>query len=44
MDAIKKARPSAVKGSYIRKVTLTTTMGPGITVDLNQAQAMSVKD
>jgi len=44
MDAIKKARPSAAKGSYIRKVTLATTMGPGITVDLNQVQAMSVKD
>ncbi len=40
MDAIKKARPPAAKGSYIRRVTLTTTMGPGIKVDANQAQAM----
>ena len=40
MDAIKKARPPAAKGTYIRRVTLTTTMGPGIKVDANQAQAM----
>jgi large subunit ribosomal protein L1 len=40
MDAIKKARPPAAKGTYIRRVTLTTTMGPGIKVDPTQAQAM----
>lgn len=44
MDAIKKAKPTAAKGSYIRKVTVSTTMGPGIPLDLSQAQAMSVKD
>jgi len=44
MDAIKKARPTAAKGSFIRKVTVTTTMGPGIAVDLNQAQSMSVNE
>jgi len=44
MEAIKKAKPAAAKGSYIRKVTLTTTMGPGITVDLNQAQSMGSKE
>ena len=30
MDAVHKARPAGAKGEYIRKVTLTTTMGPGI--------------
>jgi large subunit ribosomal protein L1 len=44
MDALKKARPAAAKGSYIRKVTVSTTMGPGIIVDLNQAQSMSGKE
>lgn len=44
MEALKKARPAAAKGTYIRKVTLSTTMGPGIIVDLNQAQAMNAKE
>jgi large subunit ribosomal protein L1 len=44
MDAIKKAKPAAAKGSYIRKVTVTTTMGPGIRVDAVQAQNMSTKE
>lgn len=33
LDAIKRARPSAAKGTYIRKVTVANTMGPGIMVD-----------
>jgi large subunit ribosomal protein L1 len=44
MDVIKKARPAATKGTYIRKVTLSTTMGPGIKVDPIQAQAMDLAD
>lgn len=40
MDAIKKARPAAAKGAYIRRVTVTSTMGPGIKVDINLAQSM----
>jgi large subunit ribosomal protein L1 len=44
MDAIKKAKPAAAKGSYIRRVTVTTTMGPGIHVDALQAQSMSIKE
>ena len=30
---LKKAKPSSAKGAYLRKVTLSTTMGPGLTVD-----------
>lgn len=33
MEAVRKARPQSSKGAYIRKVTVTTTMGPGIKVD-----------
>ena len=44
MDAIKRARPSAAKGNYIKRVTLTTTMGPGIKLDLSQVQSMEVSE
>ncbi|MCJ7678957.1 MAG: 50S ribosomal protein L1 [Anaerolineales bacterium] len=37
MDAVKKARPPAAKGTYIRKITVTSTMGPGIKIDPNIA-------
>ncbi|MCL7972816.1 MAG: 50S ribosomal protein L1 [marine benthic group bacterium] len=35
MDAIKRNRPSAAKGTYIRSVTVSSTMGPGIGIDPN---------
>jgi len=44
MEAVKKAKPAAAKGIYIRRLTVTTTMGPGIKVDPNQAQAMEVTE
>ena len=33
MDAIIKARPSAVKGQFIRSCTLASTMGPGVKIN-----------
>ena len=33
MEAIVKAKPSALKGQYLRSITLTTTMGPGVKVN-----------
>ena len=34
MDAIIKARPSALKGQYLKSITLTSTMGPGVKVNV----------
>jgi large subunit ribosomal protein L1 len=44
MEAIKKARPATVKGTFIKRITLTSTMGPGIKLDPLQAQNMSVQE
>lgn len=41
MEAIKKARPSAAKGIFIRRITLTSTMGVGLRIDPNQAQSLT---
>ena len=35
LSDLKKAKPAASKGVYFRKVTLSTTMGPGVTIDHN---------
>lgn len=37
LQAIQKARPSSVKGTYIKSISLTSTMGPGISVDVLSA-------
>ncbi len=36
MDAIAKAKPSTVKGQYLKSITLATTMGPGVKVISNR--------
>jgi large subunit ribosomal protein L1 len=36
--AVVKAKPAAAKGTYVKKITLTSTMGPAITVDLAEAE------
>jgi large subunit ribosomal protein L1 len=41
MEAIKKARPASLKGTFIKHITLTSTMGPGIKLDPMQAQSMT---
>jgi len=44
IQAVRRNRPAASKGSYIRKIVLTTTMGPGIKVDTTQAQMMEISE
>lgn len=42
IEAVNAAKPREAKGQYIRSATLTTTMGPGIHLDLAQAMALKV--
>ena len=34
LDAVVKAKPAAAKGTYLKSVAITTTMGPGIKIDI----------
>ncbi len=39
LDAIVRAKPAAAKGTYLKSITLTSTMGPGVRVDPNKIKA-----
>ena len=38
VDALVKARPSSAKGRYLQRITVSSTMGPGVDIDTNEAQ------
>jgi large subunit ribosomal protein L1 len=40
MDALIKAKPSTAKGTYLKKVTISATMGPGVNLDIPEIQAL----
>ncbi len=39
IDAINRAKPSGVKGSYMKKIALSSTMGPGVKIDISTLSA-----
>jgi len=41
MDALVKAKPSTAKGTYVKKVTISATMGPGVNIDIPELQALA---
>ncbi|MBA9001329.1 MULTISPECIES: 50S ribosomal protein L1 [Thermomonospora] len=41
IDEIQRLKPAAAKGRYLKKITITTTMGPGVPVDPNAARILA---
>ena len=41
LTSILRAKPASAKGNYVRGVTVSTTMGPGIKIDLSQVRTMA---
>ena len=39
VQAVSRAKPSGAKGTYLKKISLSSTMGPGVTVDVSNAVA-----
>ncbi|MEF9605340.1 50S ribosomal protein L1, partial [Paracoccus sp. PXZ] len=39
VDAVNRAKPSGAKGTYVKKVSISSTMGPGVSLDLSSTAA-----
>ncbi len=44
VDALRRAKPAAAKGTYVRRLVITTTMSPGIRLDANALMNISTKE
>jgi large subunit ribosomal protein L1 len=42
LDELQRAKPASAKGRYLRKITVSSTMGPGVHVDTNRLKPDSV--
>ncbi|CAB4557752.1 MAG: 50S ribosomal protein L1 [Actinobacteria bacterium] len=43
LDEVQRAKPAAAKGKYLRKISLSTTMGPGVKIDVNRLRAVDAQ-
>lgn len=43
MDAIIRAKPAAAKGQYLRKISLSSTMGPGVKINTNEVTSAAAR-
>jgi large subunit ribosomal protein L1 len=41
VDALNKAKPSGAKGTYVKKISLSSTMGPGVKIDTASLNAQA---
>ena len=41
VDAVSKAKPAGAKGTYMKKVSLSSTMGPGVSIDVGDAASLA---